>query len=159
MVLAKLNLLHLLKDIYGRVSYARSVYEEAVIEGIRHGHEDARVLLLFLDQMRWPPEESPPEIPAALAQVNLDRGERDTLALALASHSTLVLIDDSVGRQVAREHGVAVRGSLGILVEAQRRGLIQPDQLRLCMEEIASRPDIWISRELVERIRREVLGD
>ena len=33
--LAKLNLLHLLKQLYGRVQFPRSVYEEVVIEGIR----------------------------------------------------------------------------------------------------------------------------
>jgi predicted nucleic acid-binding protein len=89
MVLAKLNLLHLLKEIYGRVSYTLSVYDEAVTEGMRHGHEDARALLMFLEQMGWPPEEGPREIPVDLAGVNLDRGERDTLALALVSRSTL----------------------------------------------------------------------
>ena len=40
--LAKLNLLHLLTELYGRVYFARSVYDEAVIEGMRLGHEDAR---------------------------------------------------------------------------------------------------------------------
>ena len=52
MALAKLNLLHLLKELYGYVSYSRSVYEETVIEGIRHGHEDARTSRFFLEQVR-----------------------------------------------------------------------------------------------------------
>ena len=38
MVLAKLHLLHLLDLLYGRVRIARSVYEEAVVEGLRYGH-------------------------------------------------------------------------------------------------------------------------
>ena len=41
MVLAKLNLLNLLKQLYGRVYFARSVYDETVIEGMRQGYEDA----------------------------------------------------------------------------------------------------------------------
>jgi hypothetical protein len=53
MVLAKLNQLHLLKELYGRVRLANSVYDETVIEGMRRGHEDARTLLRFLMQMGW----------------------------------------------------------------------------------------------------------
>lgn len=48
MVLAKLNLFHLLKQLYGRVHFPRSVYEEVVIEGIQRGFEDAHTLQLFL---------------------------------------------------------------------------------------------------------------
>ena len=34
MVLAKLNLLHLLKQMYGRVQITSAVYQETVLEGI-----------------------------------------------------------------------------------------------------------------------------
>ena len=63
MALAKLNLLHLLKGLYGRVHFARSVYDEVVIEGSRQGHEDARTLYLFLDQMGWPSAKISGSIP------------------------------------------------------------------------------------------------
>jgi hypothetical protein len=40
-------------------------------------------LLLYLEQMNWSPESvDPAAIPADLLEVRLDRGERDTLALA-----------------------------------------------------------------------------
>ena len=94
--LAKLNLLHLLKALYGRVHVPRSVYDEAVIEGMRAGHEDARTLYLFLAQKGWPIEEViPEEIPADLHAAPLDRGERETLALAVALGSKLVLMNAS----------------------------------------------------------------
>lgn len=37
MALAKLNLLHLLKQLYGRIEFPRSVYEEVVVEGMQRG--------------------------------------------------------------------------------------------------------------------------
>jgi predicted nucleic acid-binding protein len=49
--LAKLNLLYLLKELYGHVYIPRSVYDETVTEGMRQGHEDARTLFLFLNQV------------------------------------------------------------------------------------------------------------
>jgi predicted nucleic acid-binding protein len=158
MALAKLNLLHLLKDLYGGVCFTRSVYVETVIEGMRQGYEDARTLLLFLNQVDWSPHEvEPAEIPADLQEARLDRGERETLALAVKLDSSLVLMDETAGRQLARDRGLAVRGSLGVLVEAYQRERIQADQLRLYFEEIAHRQDIWINGALVERLLREVL--
>ena len=158
MALAKLNLLHLLKELYGHVAYSRSVYEETVIEGIRHGHEDARTLRSFLEQMEWMPEDvDPASIPASLIDAHLDRGERDTLALALTLGSTLILMDETAGRELARDHGLAVRGSLGVLVEAYRRGLVRAEQLRLYLGEMARRQDIWVNQALVDRLLQEVL--
>ena len=84
MVLAKPNQLHLLKELYGRVHLANSVYDETVIEGMKRGHEDARTLLRFLMQMGWEADPVATDaIPNGLDQAHLDRGERDTLALAV----------------------------------------------------------------------------
>ena len=158
MVLAKLNLLHLFKELYGRVHIPRSVYDETVTEGMRQGHEDARTLHLFLNQVGWNPEDvDPAGIPTDLREAHLDVGERDTLALALALGHALVLMDETVGRQMARARGLAVRGSLGVLIEAYRRDLIGADQLRLYFGDIALRRDIWINPALVERLLREVM--
>ncbi len=160
MALAKLNLLHLLKELYGRVHIPRSVYEETVTEGLRRGYEDARTLLLFLDQMGWSAEGvDPATIPTDLHEVRLDRGERDTLALAITLDNALVLMDETVGREVARGQGLAVRGTVGILIEAYRQNLIGTDQLRLYFAEITRRQDIWINQALVERLWQEVLGE
>lgn len=160
MALAKLNLLHLLKALYGYVHIPRSVYDEVVTEGMRRGYEDARRLYLFLNQVGWTPEDvDPAAIPADLREAHLDRGERDTLALALTSDDALVLMDETAGREVARAQGLPVRGSLGVLIESYRRQLLEADQLRLYFAEIARRQDIWASRALIERLLQEVLGD
>lgn len=157
MVLAKLNLLHLLKELYDRVHFSQSVYEEAVTEGARLGYEDAKTLSLFLDQMRWYPEDvDSSQIPPELKQAHLDRGEKDTLVLAMVLGTTLILMDETAGRQFARTQGLEVRGSLGILIESYRRGLISIDQLRLNLAEIARRQDIWINPALVERLLGEI---
>ena len=47
MVLAKRDLLHLLKALHGCVHFAPSVYDEVVTRGIREDYEDARALSLF----------------------------------------------------------------------------------------------------------------
>lgn len=154
--LAKLNLLHLLKQLYGRVQFPRSVYEEVVIEGIKRGFEDAHMLRLFLSQERWEPTEVE-DVPADLASLHLDRGERESIALALALDGML-LIDEERGREEARRRGIPVRGTLGVLIQAYRSNLITADQLRFYFSQIEERKDIWINSRLCRRLLGEILG-
>jgi len=155
MALAKLNLLHLLKRLYQQVQFPRSVYEEVVVEGIRRGFDDAYTLQLFLSQESWKPTQVR-DVPDALATLSLDQGERESVALALAEDG-LLLIDEERGRAAARQLGVTVRGTLGILIHAYRAGLITADQLRLYFGQIEERMDIWISPALCRRLLQKVL--
>lgn len=156
MALAKLNLLHLLKQLYGRVLVPGAVYEEVVVEGLRRGFEDARTLQRFLNQENWGLTEVR-YIPEDITSSHLDRGEQESISLALALDG-LLLIDEERGREAARRHGVRVRGTLGVLIQAYRAGLITADQLRFYFGQIEERTDIWISPTLCRRLLKEVLG-
>lgn len=54
----------------------------------------------------------------------LDAGEAAALCLALQIQAGLVLMDERRGRTVATELGLAVTGTLGVLVEAALCGII-----------------------------------
>jgi predicted nucleic acid-binding protein len=75
----------------------------------------------------WIREQSPPTIPqGALA---LDAGEREAIALALHL-SAAVILDDLAARKSAARLGLVVVGSVGVLLEAWRRGyvaVVKPD--------------------------------
>jgi predicted nucleic acid-binding protein len=131
-----------------------------VIEGMRQGYDDAYRLEDFFRVEDWIPQEIDLETLATdLREAHLDAGERDTLGLAFALSDALVLMDESAGRAIARRHGVQVRGSLGVLVEAHQRGLIGSEQLRASFAEMARREDIWVSHALVERLLGEIFAD
>lgn len=54
----------------------------------------------------------------------LDRGEAEVITLALECHAMTVLIDELTGRKVAESLGLAVSGSVGILIRAKQMGEI-----------------------------------
>lgn len=56
-------------------------------------------------------------------RLRLDAGEAEALALAEELHADLVLVDELAGRDVARECGFTVLGTLGILLRAKQRQL------------------------------------
>jgi predicted nucleic acid-binding protein len=55
---------------------------------------------------------------------HLDPGERDGIALAVELHADLLLMDEREGVLVARSKGIEVTGTLGVLVRAAKRNLV-----------------------------------
>jgi len=149
-VFSKLNILHLLKELYGRVEFPFAVYKEAVQLGIRHGFSDARALHLFLTQNQWKPTPVI-DIPLDLQDETLDSGEKEAIALAI-SKNALLLMDEERGRNFARSKNIKGRGSLGVLIEAYQKQYINEDQLRLYFQQISDRKDIWINPDLCKRL-------
>lgn len=147
--LGKLNRLGLLADLYSEVLLPAPVYHEAVVQGALRGEPDARLIRLFWQKMGWPVV---PVSDALLGKVTLSLvlgvGEHSVLALATRYATVEVLLDDAAARAEARRLGIQVRGTLGVLVQAYRRQLITRLEIELLFQEIAERPDIWISAHL-----------
>jgi predicted nucleic acid-binding protein len=61
----------------------------------------------------WLDVRQSPEIDPALRQ--LDSGEREVITLALSVGADSVLLDERKDRQAARERGLRVSGTLGVL--------------------------------------------
>lgn len=54
----------------------------------------------------------------------LDLGESSSIALALSTDNSLLIIDEINGRKIAIKNGVEIIGTLGILILAKNKGLI-----------------------------------
>jgi uncharacterized protein len=59
-----------------------------------------------------------------IASAGLGRGESEALSLALELNRATVILDERAARRLAGELGIPVTGTLGILLEARRRGTI-----------------------------------
>ncbi len=156
-VMAKINHLHLLPVLYGEVIIPPAVYHEVVVVGQARGYSDAAALQAFLDSRGWQSSQ-PPEMPSQLTgEARLGKGEREAIALAL-QHQSLLLVDEVYARSVATRLGIETVGSLGILVEAYRKGNLAPEVLEELLLTMERREDIWIHPNLCRRVRREILG-
>ena len=65
---------------------------------------------------------------------DLGAGEREVLALALETPDAICIVDDALARRIAGALQLRVTGTLGVLIDAKRAGLIsalrpQLDQL------------------------------
>jgi predicted nucleic acid-binding protein len=57
-------------------------------------------------------------------------------------------MDDEAARFEARRMGLRLTGTLGIVAQSCTRGLLSLKETEVLIEEIAARPDIWISEKL-----------
>ena len=85
-----------------------------------------------------------------IADLNLGKGEADVIALA-SQTGLKVIIDDSKARKVAENMGLKLTGTIGVLMKAERIGLIESahDKVRELREK-----GFYVSEELLEDISR-----
>lgn len=99
----------------------------------------------------WVVTVAPLEIPADWQALDLGPGELAAMALGLENPERVVLLDDGLARRVAQEHGLIVWGTLRVLLEVKRRGLVPKvgpsvDALR--------ESGMWMSEEIRQRVLR-----
>jgi len=82
--------------------------------------------------------------------LNLGKGEADVIALA-SQTGLKVIIDDLKARRVAENMGLRVTGTIGVLVKAERAGLIRSAYDKV--KELRDR-GFYVAEELLEEISR-----
>ncbi|MBM4368018.1 MAG: DUF3368 domain-containing protein [Deltaproteobacteria bacterium] len=112
--------LELLRQLYVEAVVPQTVWEELV-----EARPDApgAVAVRSSTWLRVVPDVLAPD-DAAEALAEVDAGEAAAIAVALVQHADLLLVDDAAGRRAAVELGVAVRGTLGVLLTAKAAGML-----------------------------------
>lgn len=147
-LLSKIERLELLIQLYGEILVPPAVFAEIEekpgpeVDAIRRVKEagQIRVQSVADGDLR--------DVPAELGP-----GERESIALALGTGAELILLDDQEGRVLARRRGLAVSGTVGVLVEAKIRG-----HLASVRTELDRLVDVgfWLAESLYDRVLREV---
>ena len=111
--------LDLLTDLFREFWIPEPVFYEVAIAGLgRPGSGD-------LSDIRWASHVRASPVPDPLLIAELDPGEAAVIALARSVAPCLTIIDEKRGRKIAQYiYGLPVKGTAGLLVEANRRGLL-----------------------------------
>jgi hypothetical protein len=116
--LALIGHLPLLKELYGEVIVPSAVTTEILAGG--RGRIDVREF----QRAAWFKRFALTDPRRADLLVDLDRGEAEVIALAQELNADLVIIDERLGRRHAQRLGLAITGTLGVLLKAKQRGLV-----------------------------------
>lgn len=116
--LHQLELLSILPKLSGKVIVPPAVVGE-LAAGIKRGMNLPDVSVLEWVVIRRPISTM------ALSLINdLGPGETEVLMLAIESFDPIVILDDGLARQVAELRGIRLTGTLGLLIDAKKAGLI-----------------------------------
>lgn len=144
--LAGIHALHILREMYQEVLIPEAVYleltakEDTVSEQLRsadwihttsiHNEQDKRMY-----------------------RTKLHAGEVEVMILAQEISADLVVLDDYAARKTAQYLGLTVTGTIGVIVKAAQKGIIQ-DAMPLI--EALEESGFYISAELKEYVKRAV---
>ena len=126
--------------LFGQVGLPTAVYQEVVIRESQRGYSDALLIemalqrkqLIILDVIH-------DDLPSEIASLPLDAGEKEAIYLATRMPTrmpnSLVLLDDLKAREEAKARKLAVKGTLGVMVQAYRNGLVTLDEMGTIFEK------------------------
>jgi predicted nucleic acid-binding protein len=118
--LAVIGQLELLHRLYGRVVIAQGVWEELNAGGRSWPGRDEVAQADWIER-----RHAQDQFLVGALERDLDRGEAETITLALESKADLVLLDEREGLRAARRLGLHVIGVIGILLDAKARGEVK----------------------------------
>ncbi|GHU48717.1 DUF3368 domain-containing protein [Spirochaetia bacterium] len=138
--LLKIGRLELLHTLYEEVTVPEAVYRE-IMKG---RDKEYFVCLPEYDWIRVEPIGSPS---ARQLLFDLDDGEAETIVLAQEQAADLVIIDEKSGCRYAKQLGLTLTGTVGMLLKAKERRLI--DKVAPLLYELQKRQS-WMSEKLIK---------
>ena len=141
--LLKCNRVELLQQLFSQVVIPQKVFEELLVLE-KSGIEVRSKLTTSWIRILSPKNNLKVEEFSAI----VDAGEAEAIVLALELKAEILLIDDLAGRILATEQGLATKGLLGILVEAQKQKIL-PDAKSL-VDTLRGNGTIWVSERVYE---------
>ena len=142
--LLKLNKLQLLQKLYKQLYIPTAVYHE-IEAGKSKGY------YIDLAKIDWINIVEIKDKQAVKYFLDLDAGEAEAIVLATELKSDLIILDEKLGRFHAKHADLKVTGTMGVLIKAKEKGLI--NSLRPLLNELTQK-GVWIS----ERLKTEILN-
>lgn len=148
--LSLINQLELLNELFDEVLVPSAVYQEVVIQGA--GQPGAAELASITWIQVQAPSTSSTIEPLLLG---LDTGELQVLLLAQEVQADWVLVDERLGRRIARAMNLPVKGTVGIMLAACEVGLLSKTQALEALRQLTQR-GIRISSQVIAWFETEV---
>ncbi len=143
--LHQLELLHILPALSEDVIIPPAVAEEVAVG------QELGVSLPDVAELDWITLREPVSTAALPLITELGPGEAEVLILALECPENVVVLDDALARRVAHMLDLSLTGTLGLLIDAKRAGLIEAvepylDRLEALRFRLAERTRLAVLR-------------
>ncbi len=150
--LMKANRLDLLRKLYGKVLIPNAVYKE-LTENATFAKE-ARIIK-DIDYLTVVAVENEKSVSVLRNVTGLDAGESEALIMYDEQKADLLLMDEHKGRSVAKQLNVRHIGTVGVLLLAYDKGMIQQDDVKSCLDTMLAN-NIRLDRKLCNVVMEHI---
>lgn len=147
-ILSRIGYLFILKEFFKEVNIPHAVWVEIVERGKgRAGaNEVAKADWIKVHRVKN-------TFGVEVLSHEIERGEAEAIVLAKEHNAKLLVIDEKIPREIAESLGLKVAGTLAIVHEAIRRGLIKESFDEVVRE--MRKKGFWVSDEIIEAVRKD----
>lgn len=117
--LHQIGVFDLIRQLYGKIYIPEEVVQE-IDDGRKDGVELPDIRQLYFANILQPKMNTLSRLVR-----DLGKGETAVILQALENPASLVVLDDLLARRVARELGIKITGTAGILINGKRKGFIE----------------------------------
>lgn len=147
--LMKIGRLNLVEQLFGEVQIPDAVYAE-LVSNPEFGEEVRQIQRsLFIKRVVIEDEKA---VDLLRRATGLDIGESEAIILSDSCRADLLLMDEIKGRQVAKQMGLHVMGTVGMLRAAYEEKLLSYKDIEECIEVLKAN-----GRHISDRLFRQLL--
>ena len=150
--LMKANRLDLLRKLYGKVLIPNAVYKE-LTENATFAKEAK--IIKDIDYLTVVAVENEKSVSVLRNVTGLDAGESEALIMYDEQKADLLLMDEHKGRSVAKQLNVRHIGTVGVLLLAYDKGMIQQDDVKDCLDTMLAN-NIRLDRKLCNVVMEHI---
>ncbi|MDB9369181.1 DUF3368 domain-containing protein [Nodularia spumigena CS-586/05] len=144
---AAINRLNILQEIFGKVLIPQAVYQETTVSSFIWSQFIVQAVTCGWLEIHTVAKIDP------IISTELDDGEREAIALALETGIHKILLDEREARQVAKNMELKLIGTLGILLLAKDKQMI--DQVKPLLDEMIDIAQYWVNPKLYEQVLKQ----
>ncbi len=133
--LLKVQHLDLLKKFFGEVQVPQAVFDE-LTSNDKYDDEVAQFKRCTFIKIVEIEDEKTVDI--LRRATGLDLGESEAIVLTDEIHADLLLMDEAKGRDVAKQMGLKIMGTIGLLMASYESKIINSEGIKKCIEIIRS---------------------
>lgn len=148
----KINHLEVLNHLFGDVQIPEAVYKE-LVSNAKFQKEAEKIL--STEYIKKVVVEDKKSVTLLRRATGLDAGESEAIILSDEIKADLLLMDELKGRQVAKQMGLNIMGTVGIMMTAFDEELLSAEEIEQCIAVLRSNGR-YISDKLYEQLMEKI---
>lgn len=150
--LMKIGHLDLIQQLFGEVKIPKAVYEELVYN-IKFPEESKQIReCAFIKKVHIIDSRA---VELLQRSSGLDAGESEAIILSDTEKASLLLMDEMKGRQIAKQMGIQLMGTIGMLLTGYKERILSREDIIECINVLKT-TGRHISGKLYEQLMEKI---